>query len=216
MGRDIVIVGASGFAREIAWLIAEINEQEPTWNLIGHVDADARQIGTQIGDSVVIGDDTFLLDRRRDLHVAIGIGHPRLISRLSASLLSAAHLSFPNLIHPSVRRDMRRMALGQGNLLCAGTLFTTGIAIGSFNVFNLASTIGHDVSIGDCCVINPGCNISGGVRIEDRCLLGTGSQVLQNITIGAGATVGGGALVHRNVPAGVTVVGVPAKPVVKS
>ena len=33
--RGIIIVGAGGFAREVAWLIEEINLKNQEWNLIG-------------------------------------------------------------------------------------------------------------------------------------------------------------------------------------
>jgi serine acetyltransferase len=39
--------------------------------------------------------------------------------------------------------------------------------------------------------------------------------VVPRIRIGAGATVGAGAVVIEDVPDGVTVVGIPAKPIVK-
>ena len=54
--------------------------------------------------------------------------------------------------------------------------------------------------------------MSGGVRIEDGCLIGTGATILQYLHIGEGATVGSGAVVTKNVEPGVTVVGIPAKP----
>ncbi|MDR1459358.1 MAG: serine acetyltransferase, partial [Bacteroidales bacterium] len=36
--KDIAIYGAGGLGREIACLIRHINENEPTWNLIGFFD----------------------------------------------------------------------------------------------------------------------------------------------------------------------------------
>lgn len=36
--KDIVIIGAGGFGREVAWLIEDINRIKQTWNIIGFVD----------------------------------------------------------------------------------------------------------------------------------------------------------------------------------
>lgn len=210
--KNIVILGASGFAREVAWLIDEINRQAPTWNFLGYVDARAEAIGQPCGDAAVVGDDSFFERYPDELHVVIGIGRPPIIARLHEQLRRWPHLRFPNLVHPSVAWDGERIQLGMGNLLCAGNIFTTDIQIGSFNIFNLASTYGHDAVIGDHCVINPGVNLSGGVRVGNDCLLGTSCTILENLTIGAGAVVGAGALVTRPVEAGTTVVGIPAKP----
>ncbi len=73
------------------------------------------------------------------------------------------NLIFPNLIHPNVIGDWDRINLGIGNIICSGNIFTTDIGIGSYNIFNLACTIGHDVKIGNNNIFNPSVNISGGV-----------------------------------------------------
>ena len=36
--KDLVIVGAGGFGREVAWLVEEINEVSKEWNLVGFID----------------------------------------------------------------------------------------------------------------------------------------------------------------------------------
>ena len=36
--KDIAIYGAGGFGKEVACLIKRINEQEPTWKLVGFFD----------------------------------------------------------------------------------------------------------------------------------------------------------------------------------
>jgi acetyltransferase-like isoleucine patch superfamily enzyme len=64
-------------------------------------------------------------------------------------------------------------------------------------------------------VLNPTVNISGGVELGDGVLVGTGAQVLQYLKIGDGAQIGAGAVVNKNVNPDTTVVGVPAKELVK-
>lgn len=51
------------------------------------------------------------------------------------------------------------------------------------------------------------------VRLGDDVWVGTGAIILPGVTIGDGAIVGAGSVVTRDVPAGVTVVGNPARPV---
>lgn len=36
--KNIVILGAGGFAREVAWLIEEINNKNAEWNLLGFIE----------------------------------------------------------------------------------------------------------------------------------------------------------------------------------
>ena len=47
--------------------------------------------------------------------------------------------------------------------------------------------------------------------VQDDVSIGAGAVILPGLTIGKGATIGAGAVVTKNVPAGVTVIGNPAK-----
>lgn len=36
--KDLYIIGAGGFGREVAWLVGRINQVEATWNIKGFID----------------------------------------------------------------------------------------------------------------------------------------------------------------------------------
>lgn len=208
--KDIVILGAGGLAREVAFLIETINRHSPEWRILGFVERDEQLVGKVIGRYSVFCSEQQL--RGMSVHAAIGIGDPAVRAGIADRFADTA-LVFPNLVDPGTIWDAERISLGEGNIITAGNIFTTDISIGSFNYFNLAVTYGHDVVIEDHCVINPGATISGGVRIGSRVLVGSGATILQYLAIGAGATIGAGAVVTREVAPGSTVVGVPARPV---
>ena len=44
MLKDIVIVGAGGHAKEIGFLIDEINASKAIWNLLGYIEKDRQTI----------------------------------------------------------------------------------------------------------------------------------------------------------------------------
>jgi sugar O-acyltransferase (sialic acid O-acetyltransferase NeuD family) len=215
--KDIVVLGAGGLAKEVAFLIDEINRTstEPEWNILGFIDSDLTKKDSYNGKYRIIGDEDYLVDFGKTIHAVIGIGVPALITKIHKKLCQYEHIRFPSLIHPSVIMDFGRVHLGEGNIICAGNTFTTDISIGSCNVFNPNCTYGHDSVIGNYCVFMPGLNISGGVQVGDGCLIGAGATVLQYLAVGAGATVGAGAVVTKDVEPGMTLAGVPAKPLIR-
>lgn len=207
--RPIYILGSGGFAKEVYFLIQSIGNYE----VKAFIDIESKPsitIGRKNID--VIGESFLSSLSTTDNYLAIGVGQPDLIHKLS-SMHSAFH--FPNLIHPNVVGNFEDIGMGYGNIITANCIFTTSIRIGSYNIFNLSTTIGHDVVIGDCNVINPAVNISGGVEIGNRNLLGVNSTILQYKKIGNNTVVGASSLVNKDVAERTTVVGVPAKPLGK-
>lgn len=212
--QRIVIVGAGGFAREIRWLLEQINAASTRWAFAGFVVSDLGRLGERDSRAGVVGDLSWLEEHRRAIQaVAIGIGDPKARVALAAEVRRRCpELEFPALIHPSVLFDRPSCRVGEGVAWCAGSIGTVNLELGAHCLINLSCTIGHEARLGVGCVLNPTVNVSGGVVLGDRVLVGTGAQILQYVEVGDDAVVGAGAVVNRNVGAGVTVVGVPARP----
>lgn len=212
--NDIFIIGAGGFAREVLCIIDRVNNYSGNlcWRFRGFVDLIDNN---DYFGYPVISDDQ-LLNRDSPIYVVVAIGNPVIRSNLLKRYSGYDHVLYPNLIDPAVLMlNPDRISFGKGNILCAGSILTTDIQLGSYNIINLSCTVGHDTVLGDNNVINPTVNISGEVNIGNNCLIGTGAKILQQLSIGNNAVVGAGAVVIKNVSASSTVVGVPAKPVIK-
>jgi len=209
--KDIVIIGAGGFAKEVAFLIDEINNDELEWNLLGFIDEE-KQIKSKYS---IINSDNWLINHKSELSVAFGIGNPELLSSIYEKIKKNKKLRFPNLIHPNCVGDWERIKLGKGNIICASNTFTTDIQIKDFNIINLDCTIGHDVKIGNFNVINPSVNMSGGVTIQNKVLLGTSSTILQYKNICDSTIIGAGAVVTKDIIESGIYIGSPAKKMIK-
>ncbi|HET8567526.1 MAG TPA: acetyltransferase [Candidatus Limnocylindria bacterium] len=213
MRRDLVILGSSGLAREVAMVAEQVNAREHRWRFLGFVGATMEEKGRDLGLGSVLGDDAWFLSQQIEADLVVGIGYPKVRAKVLQRYLEAgARFRYPNLVHPHASLDFRRVELGQGNVVTAGVAMTCDIRIADFNLFNLNVTVGHDDVIGSFNVFNPSVNLSGSLQIGDRVLAGTGSQILENLKIGSDATIGAGAVVRADVEAGTTVVGIPAKP----
>lgn len=208
--KKIVIIGSGGFAKEVGFLIDDINKKKQEWDFLGFIDQSV-DIGSHNGKYQVYQHDDWLDTVDYTLYVVFGIGNPQLISKIHKRLGKNQNIKFPNLIHPNVIGDWERIKTGEGNIITAGNIFTTDIEFGSFNVFNLDCTIGHDTVIGSYNVFNPSVNLSGGLVIEDECMVGTGCQILQYKKIVSQTIVGAGAVVTKDLLEPGIYVGSPAK-----
>lgn len=210
--KDIYIFGSGGFAKEVAFLIDSINKENKQYNLAGFVDVQTKKNGIKIGvNNIPVIEESKLSDQSifKKACFCIGIGNPDIIKKIQMKYASV--FEFSNLIHPRFEGFKSQIEWGVGNIVTAGCVFTIDIKIGSFNIFNLNSTIGHDATIGDGNVLNPGTQISGGVVLGNYNLIGTNSAVLQNIKIGNENVIGAGAMVNKDIESKKVAVGVPAK-----
>lgn len=207
--NDIYILGSGGFAKEVYCLISDLN----MYKVKAFVDTKEGSVAIGERHIPVITEDSFFnLNLPKSTNLALGTGNPTLNEKIVSKFQG---FIYPNIIHPSAKYDKDSVIIGSGNIITAGVIMTTCITIGNFNVLNLSATVGHDSIMGDFNVVNPTVNISGGVVIGNRNLLGVSSCILQYNTIGNGCTIGASALVTKPVPDGVTVVGIPAKPIVR-
>jgi sugar O-acyltransferase (sialic acid O-acetyltransferase NeuD family) len=113
-------------------------------------------------------------------------------------------------IHPTVQIHGSDIEIGEGSIVCAGSIITTNVKIGKHSHINLITTIGHDCVIGDYFTTAPGVQISGNETIGNRVYFGTRSCVKQKMNICDDVIIGMNAGVVKNISEPGTYVGTPA------
>jgi sugar O-acyltransferase (sialic acid O-acetyltransferase NeuD family) len=212
--KQIAIYGGGGFAREVAWLIQSCNEGVEKYQVVCFIDDNEAAHGAVLNGIPVMGLET-ARQRFPRARVGGGIGTPKARQRLMEKAASVG-FEFETIIHPRVELS-QWIEVGIGTVICAGNILTTNIVLGQHVQINLDCTIGHDVVMGDFTTLTPGVHVSGCVHFGQRVYVGTGAVINNGtqqdpIVIGDDVVVGAGACVVKSVPAGLTVVGVPAKP----
>ena len=209
--KDIAILGAGGHARDILWLLENINDSLSTneqWNLTGFYDKNPNET-SMCGYPVF---DEKELYQRKNMAVACGLGEPfdrkRVVDKLREKNDS---LFFPALVSPDAMVSQRAQ-IGNGTQIFPGTMIMGGnVRIGEFVVIHINSTIGHDSYIGDYAQINPGCNISGGSILDECVMIGTGVKGMPKVHVGKNSCIGISSVITSDIPSDCTAVGYPAR-----
>lgn len=209
--KEIAIYGAGGFGKEVACLIDKINNDSPTWNIIGFFDDGVKKNTAISHFGKVLGGFNELQEWNTSLSIVFAIGSPNIIKKI-VSQVTNPMIKFPNIIHPDVAfADTITFNIGQGNVIVRGCTFSCDVTIGDFNQFNSISALAHDVIVGSFNVFMPLARISGGTQIGDLNFFGIGAIVLQNIKIGSNTRIAAGSLVITKTKDGFLYMGNPAK-----
>ncbi|MHA3080182.1 acetyltransferase [Acinetobacter sp. ANC 3791] len=212
MTEFIGVYGASGFGKEVMPLV---RKQFSTMKKEQFVFIDDNQAGNILNGYPILSYVDFLVNTSKKKGVVIAIANSQIREKLMLQL-AADQINQLN-IHADNAVIAEEAEIAEGSLFCAFTCVTSNAKIGKGFHANIYSYIAHDCVIGDFVTFAPSVKCNGNVHIEDHAYIGTGAIIKQGtperpIVIGKGAVVGMGAVVTKSVPAGITVIGNPARP----
>lgn len=212
--KSVVIVGSGGFGREVLEIFKAQNELRPTWDILGFIDEDKGLNNSIINNYRVLGGLDWLAEHNNiNLGCVVAIGDCR-TRKVVVEILEEMGISFYNAIHPSVLMS-DSVELGRGVIICAGSVLTVNIKIGSHVQVNLNCTVGHDAVIGSYCTVSPMVAVNGHDHLGEGVYIGSGVTLIQDVSVGGWSTIGAGAVVVKDIPEKVLAVGIPAR-VIKS
>lgn len=217
MDQPIYVFGAGGLASDFVVMIDEASDiagQDGDRYVIQAFIETAPRSATFMGKPV-ISEERFreVTGGNTQTLLFVLIGSPMLRERIVESLADLP-ITYPSFAHPSVRVH-RTVSLADGVIVAQGVVIMGNVEMKRHAYINIGVTVGHDVTIGEFAFIGPGANLNGDVTIGRGSDVGAAASFRPGVVIGDRSVIGMGSVVVRDVEAGITVVGNPARPMVK-
>jgi len=155
-----------------------------------------------------------LYEKCENVVIAVGSNGDMTPRRKYIKLFEDEGYNFPTLIHPTAKVS-RHSSVGEGCVIHLDAIVNPASIISSFCVISNQAMVSHDVVLGSNIFLAPKTTINGGVQIESDTFIGTSSVIIPRVRVGSNCIVGACACVTKNVPDHMTVVGNPARPLIK-
>lgn len=199
--RELLLVGASGFARETAEAVRALNAVEPAWSLLGFLDDDPARHGTSLNGLPVLG-PIDLVDDHPAAAVVLCTGRPDnyVSRRLIAERLGLDDDRYATVVHPTANVGAS-CRVGAGSVILGHVDLTADVAVGRHVEVMPHVVLTHDVEVDDFATIASGVLAAGACHIRGEAYVGSGARLREGIAVGERALIGMGALVTRDVPA---------------
>lgn len=205
--KDLIIVGAAGFGREVLQYVKHCNKVNPEWNIKGFIDDNQQALdGYECDYKIISSIKAYEVKEDDYFVVAIAI---TTVKKIIVDLLKQNKAKFASIIHPTaIIGDFCQ--IGEGLIVTPNAKVSPNVKIGNF-VTLLGSGIGHDANISDFCTITGNCSINGHVQLGEGAFIGSNSCIAPGKRVGEWAYVGMGSMVISNVKPNTKVMGNPAK-----
>ncbi|MBF5043468.1 acetyltransferase [Aggregicoccus sp. 17bor-14] len=207
---QLVIYGAGGHGHVVA------DAARAEWTILGFLDDDAAHCSADTSDGPQVFPTHHVRaepGRWREHHFALGVGDNGLREECYR-LLKALGLRLVTIVHPSAIVSPSAQ-LGEGCVVLPRAVVNAGAQVGEGVIINSGAIIEHDCRVERFAHISPGVVLGGGASVGERAHVGLSACVLPKVHVGADARVGAGAVVVTPVLERLTVVGVPARPLVR-
>lgn len=189
--RSLIIVGAGGFALEVAAYVEDIlRSGKPFYPLRGFLD-DGKPVGTPFAGYEILGKTDLPIDSEAVYALALGSPQARKALTLKLGGLGA---SFANIVHPSAY-VAETASLGKGVILAPFTFVGPKAEIGDQAFLNVHSMVDHEAKLGRFSVLCPYAGLHGTASAGEEVLLGSHAYVTAGFHIEDGVKIEPGKIV---------------------
>lgn len=183
------------------------------YEIVGIIDNSSEDV---ICGYPVIGKDqdaTQIQYKYPDIPALVAVDKPDARKKL-VDLYRQAGFSFVNLVSPKALVSPSAK-LGEGVIIQSFCNVSTNVVLEDFVRVNTCANILHDCIVESYCTVAPNAALMGRAYVGEGSYIGANATIIESNRIGKGVTVGAGAVVTKDVLDGLTVVGVPASPLIK-
>jgi sugar O-acyltransferase (sialic acid O-acetyltransferase NeuD family) len=160
-----------------------------------------------------LGKEAEVINKLKKFDYFACVGHNGIREKIHTQLSQV--LGNPiNAIHPSAVIS-GSVKMGDGIMIAANATINPMAEIGRGVICNTSTSIDHECIIGDFSHIAPGAVLCGNVQVGRNTFIGANSVIRQGIIIGNNVTIGAGTVVVKDIPDNATVIGNPARQLVK-
>jgi len=205
--NEIVVVGASGYGREVFQYVKDVAQHDPSIRPKGLLDDDTTLRG-QVGGDDIIG-DTFTYAIQEHDRFVISAGSPGVRQTLAERLADRGG-RFYTVIHPTayVAHTAR---IGVGCVVSPYASVGSHAQIEDHVLLVMYASVAHDCRVGRFCSLSPYSAVAGGGVLEAMVFLGAHALVTQMRLVGRESKIAAGAVVYRDVPERSLATGNPAR-----
>lgn len=196
----ILVYGAGGTGKEVIDYIKGTH----TYEIYGIIDRRYPDLKEVFGVPVVGSKDD--LDRLyaagiRKIINAVAFQDRTHYRKEIFEMLQKKGFEFVNIIHKTASIEPS-VKLGVGNMICAGTIISSGAWIGNNCLINNGSIISHDCIVSDHCHVASGAILAGYVTVGENTLIGQNCTVNVGVKIGKNVVIQNGVHVFKDVKDG--------------
>lgn len=207
MMKQLLIIGARGFGREIYFLATQSLGYNSDFIIKGFLDDNNTVLNGYKNYPPILSSVENYKVQENDVFIC-ALGDIKYKKKYSDIIKHKSGI-FISLVHKSV-------SIGQNTKYGHGCIFTQNVniscdvLIGDDVTIQPFSEIGHDCQIGNNCHLNTYSFMGGFCRIGDNVTINTGAILLPHKKIMDGGILGAGSVAIRNIKEDTTVFGIPA------
>ncbi len=196
MSKELVLVAASGLAREVAE-----SARRAGWDVLGCLDDNPELVGTEVMPGLPVLGLVASVAEYADasLLLCAGKGATRQVLAERLRDLGVSDERYAVMVDPMVTVPPS-CTVGGGSVLLAGTVLTASVTVGRHVVCMPHVVLTHDDVVEDYATLCAGVVLGGGVTIGTGAYLGMTASVRERTAVGAHSVLAMGAVLVSELP----------------